>query len=289
MTRSLVTLCLLFCICFFNPVFTQAEQKSLPAKEKGENVQPVPNERYVTEILKTARQLNDSFNTEVFASFIEKAKYWANQADAGVPPIRTLAIVVQIASSPQANAVDPSLSEKTYEEIITFIRSEKFTVSDEVRKETLEQIKGFQRRFLNSAPELYGKTIDNQDFDRNSLHGKYVLTQFTASWCGPCKRDIPAMKEAYEKFHDKGFEIISVFVWDKLDATRKTVEKEKIPWIVLSEELTEKAGFPPQRITYAIQALPTMFLIGKDGKIISATIRADKLSETLTELLSHEQ
>ncbi|MDR0704829.1 MAG: TlpA family protein disulfide reductase [Planctomycetaceae bacterium] len=181
------------------------------------------------------------------------------------------------------------IADKTFKNLITFVHSEEFNLSAEEKKETLNQLENYSLRAVGANPEIYGKTVDDTDFDWSTLRGKFVLVKFTASWCGPCKAEIPGMISAYEKYHDKGFEIVSIYVSDKLPATKKVVEDEKIPWICLSEELTEKAGLPLQGKKYAIAGVPTMFLVGKDGKIIFTEARGEALQKKLAELLSDEK
>ena len=128
---------------------------------------------------------------------------------------------------------------------------------------------------------LYGKTLDNENFDWESLRGKYVLVKFTATWCSPCQRAIPGMRETYEKYHDKGFEIVSVYIGegetDPVSTVRRFVERERLPWIIISEALTEQAGQPPQGQAFGIRGVPTMVLVDKEGEII--TIDADYKAE----------
>ena len=134
---------------------------------------------------------------------------------------------------------------------------------------------------------LYGKTIQDEDFDWESLRGKYVLVKFTATWCGPCQEEIPGMLEAYEKYHDKGLEIVSIYVWERepnaIATVKNYVEAKKLPWIIISESLTEKSEQPPQGKTFDIQGVPTMLLIDKEGKIITEA-RGERLKQELKKL-----
>jgi thiol-disulfide isomerase/thioredoxin len=231
---------------------------------------------------KASKELRENFTLENFTQYLQEAKKWANTEK--IKPIDPLLFILELAAIPKALEIESEIVKKTADEILAFVRSDELKVSAERKEEIIRQIEGFQKRLLGSHPELYGKTLDDQDFDWDKLRGKYVLVKFTASWGGLCKVEIPFMHKAYEKYHEKGFEIVSVYVWDKLDATKKIVEEEKLNWIILSEELTEKAGLPKQGTTYAIRGVPTMFLVNREGKIISTTVRGEKLEETLAKL-----
>ena len=134
---------------------------------------------------------------------------------------------------------------------------------------------------------LYGKTLDDEDFDWESLREKYVLVKFTSTWCGPCKGEIPGMLEAYEKYHDKGLEIVSVYIWEHGDSVakvKKFVESEKLPWIIVSESLTAKSGAQSQGDTFGIKGVPTMLLVNKEGKVLVTDTRGERLKQELKKL-----
>ena len=121
---------------------------------------------------------------------------------------------------------------------------------------------------------LYGRTIDDDNFNLTSLRGQYVLVKFTATWCPPCERAIPVMLRFYEQYNDKGLEIVSVYVFqtrpgqDPVATVRNYVTQKGLPWIVLSEELTTRAGMPAQGEAFDIQGVPTFFLLDREGKVI---------------------
>jgi len=135
---------------------------------------------------------------------------------------------------------------------------------------------------------LYGRTLDDVEFDWESLRGKYVLVKFTATWCPPCKKEIPGMLDAYKKYHEKGLEIVSVYIWqdeqDPVSAVKRFVEKEKMPWIIISESLTVKAGQPPQGKAFDIQSVPTMLLVNREGKIHATNTSGTTLQRELQKL-----
>jgi len=139
-------------------------------------------------------------------------------------------------------------------------------------KVELREVKSISYRVGSDFP-LYGKTLADKDFDWESLRGNYVLVKFTATWCPPCRAAVPGMLEAYEKYHDKGFEIVSVYIGERepnaVATVERFVEREKLPWIILSEALTVKDGQTPQGAAFGIDTIPKMVLVDKEGKVIS--------------------
>lgn len=116
-----------------------------------------------------------------------------------------------------------------------------------------------------------------------SLEGKVVLVDCWATWCGPCLMEIPNMLKQYEKYHEKGFEIIGYSCDRELDALLKFVIKENPPWIIGSTVLSEKQEMKNYLNYYGISGIPTMILIGRDGKVISTKARGETLNQLLEE------
>ena len=84
------------------------------------------------------------------------------------------------------------------------------------------------------APDIDLTTPEEKHVSLYSLRGKYVLLDFWASWCGPCRKEVPNLKAIYERFRDKGFEIYSVSLDDKRDAWMKAIAELELPWVHVS-------------------------------------------------------
>ncbi len=131
--------------------------------------------------------------------------------------------------------------------------------------------------------DQYGKQVKLSD-----LRGKYVLLDFWGSWCVPCRRSHPHLKELYRDYKDKGFEILAVANEKKgenLEERKKSwleaIDKDGIPWIhVLADEGN---GAPDILKTYGIEGFPTKILLNREGKIVMRTLgnMNDELDEYL--------
>ena len=110
--------------------------------------------------------------------------------------------------------------------------------------------------------------------------GKYVLVDFWASWCGPCKREIPNLKGLHDKFGEKML-ILGVNVWDKHDAALKSIKDFDMNW-------TNIYGSDSKLPTdlYGIKGIPTIILFAPDGTIVDRKLRGDKMVEYVTDLMT---
>ena len=129
-----------------------------------------------------------------------------------------------------------------------------------------------------------GMTLDGQVFDWTKYDGKVVLVDFWATWCGPCLEEIPRLKTLYEKYHDKGFDVVGISVDRDLAALEKGLAKHQFPWVNLSDEKRKEAGQMAMSGRFGISAVPRCILVGRDGKVISVEARGVVLETELQRL-----
>ena len=111
--------------------------------------------------------------------------------------------------------------------------------------------------------------------------GKWVLVDFWASWCGPCRAEMPNVLEAYKKYHDKGFEVIGVSFDNKKEAWLKAVDQLQLPWLQLSDLKGWQCAAAP---IYKIDAIPDNILIDPQGKITDRALRGKALQNRMREI-----
>jgi thiol-disulfide isomerase/thioredoxin len=141
-------------------------------------------------------------------------------------------------------------------------------------------------KLVGNELELSGTKLDGQKFNLAELKGKVVLVDFWATWCGPCRAEFPHVKEAYEKHHAQGFEVVGVSLDQDRKALEQYVQEQQVPWITLHEP--ELQGRNPAARHYGIMGIPTMFLVGRDGKVISTQARGAELKRLLAEQFPSE-
>ena len=134
------------------------------------------------------------------------------------------------------------------------------------------------------APDFTLNDLEGNPVTLSSLRGQYVIVDFWASWCKPCRAGMPAMKELYAKYHKKGLEIIGVSDDTDHDAWKRAVEQDQTPWIHVVDEFPVENK--PARVgeLYAVHYIPSYFLLDKEGKIIGK-MEHEELEAKLAELL----
>lgn len=132
------------------------------------------------------------------------------------------------------------------------------------------------------APDFTLNDPEGKQVALSSLRGKFVLIDFWASWCGPCRMENPNVVRMYDKFKDKGFSIYGVSLDDNEKAWKTAIARDNLKWQHGSELKKWNSGVAQ---TYGVNAIPATFLLDRDGKIIAKNLRGPALESKLAELL----
>ncbi|PHL00551.1 hypothetical protein CGL56_04500 [Neolewinella marina] len=133
-----------------------------------------------------------------------------------------------------------------------------------------------------TAPDFTGLTPDGDSLRLASLRGQYVLLDFWASWCGPCRRENPNVVRMYKKYKAQGFEILGVSLDDRRERWLQAIEADELGWLHVSDLKGWRSDFAQ---LYGVTSIPQTVLLNPDGKIVARNLRGAELERKLQEIL----
>ncbi len=133
----------------------------------------------------------------------------------------------------------------------------------------------------SEAPEIALPNPDGEVISLSSLRGKYVLIDFWAAWCRPCRAENPNVVRVYNKYQDKNFEILGVSLDRTKEAWEGAIEQDGLPWLHISDL---KYWNSIVTKSYQINSIPATYLIDPEGKIIAKNLRGPSLEAKLKEI-----
>jgi thiol-disulfide isomerase/thioredoxin len=141
---------------------------------------------------------------------------------------------------------------------------------------------GVQIAAINSKAITFSQAdTSGRMISLSSFKGKYLLIDFWASWCGPCRAESPNIKIAYDRYQSKGFEVLGVSLDNDKNAWIKAINKDGLKWTNVSDLQGWKNSVAKK---YIVEAVPANYLLDREGKIIAKNLRGEALLNKLTEL-----
>jgi len=226
-----------------------ANQSDAPASARGQA-------RYEL-LMFTLRDYVQGAKGVTSTSLLEQLKQFAN--DFPTHPSLDLA-KYQVAK--ELSEADPAASTELLKEVANSGGHMAATARKDI--ETAEKLK--------SPLDLHFTAVDGSQVDLSAMRGKVVLVDFWATWCGPCKAEVPNVVDTYKKFHDKGFEVVGISLDQSKDSLTKYIAENGMTWPQYFDgkgwENSISSGF-------GINSIPAMWLINKKGYVVTTNGRSD--------------
>jgi peroxiredoxin len=160
------------------------------------------------------------------------------------------------------------------------------TENADLRVEIAEQLGRLTVVNGEPAPDFEAETMAGEAISLEDFRGKVVLLDFWATWCAPCIAELPTLRSAYETYHDRGFEIVSVSMdaKEEMEHLKAVIETNELVWHHVFNGSMEESKSLAHR--YGVRPLPRLVLIGADGRVVSGYLHAQEIDEKVQAALA---
>jgi len=133
----------------------------------------------------------------------------------------------------------------------------------------------------NWFPNFVAKGLEGESVELSALKGKVVLVDFWATWCPPCRVELPNVKAAYTQYHEVGFEIVGISLDKDETKLRRFLEREEMAW----PQIFDGEGWQGELVRkYGVMSIPATYLLDREGRIVARDLHGDALSAELKKL-----
>ncbi len=220
-----------------------------------------------------------------YVAFLQQLGATANQVKNGLQTHLTKFVSGSSAHRRAFGGAIKGLQAANHPELLTFVQGyiETFKSKDLGDVAALEAEMRRTSTFTPGmyVPDLVGATPKGDTLALSKLKGKYVLIDFWASWCGPCRRENPNVVALYKKYKDKGFDVFGVSLDRDRDAWLRAIEQDGLTW----HHISDLQGWRSEHAAlYSVNSIPQTILIDPQGRIIQRNLRGEQLAEKLREI-----
>ncbi|WP_185955303.1 TlpA disulfide reductase family protein [Solitalea koreensis] len=176
-----------------------------------------------------------------------------------------------------ADELDPSIYNQIYENFSEDVKKNSAAKYLKVQLDKLATVAVGQK-----APELKGKNPEGKDISLSEIKGKLTIIDFWASWCGPCRAENPNVVRIYNKYHDKGLNILGVSLDKNATEWKKAIADDQLNWNHVSDLMFWDSQLAK---AYKVEAIPHTVLIDENGVIIANNLRGEELEKKIAAIL----